>query len=784
MVREGVQPVCGCAPARAGRPAPPLAAQPSRQPSARARLLPQRQLDEQRVSEPSAKVDLPDQLVASNAVVSRPSHGLARLQVDGAVLKLVDPVPPTKLREPPLKPAIVPVASAGASSGPAVYEPLTGVTTTEPDEAVTGLDAPSATLDGKTVGRAIATTIAGSLMQGTRPSRLLGEEGRASFLANSLDGIWAIGEQAALGLIIEGKLPQHRVLGQQAVQVVAAAAQQEVDGLIADATQFGRDNGIRFLRNLEVAAGWSPGGRAGVEARSIDYLFQSVALDHTVFLQGALHTDLQDTTANLGLGYRYLLPDSDWMLGINAFYDRQFPIGHERMSLGLEASTSDFTLFANRYIGLSGWAEKNADLEERPLSGWDVGIAGLMPQMEDLRVSLSAFHWERETEKDKTGLKFMADYEVSPALQMGMTLAGDDDGNVQAGVRLTYQFGAAQFSGGEPIPSPWSDRRLAFVNRENVIHTESRDVPNDYAASFLASDVNTSNQTSLTLALSGAPLSSHYSFTITSSGGGQPVTSSGQVTESPQAIPGVDVSGLADGTLTLTIQVISKKGAVGPKVMAQIVKSTAAVSVSTSLATSTPANVSPLPFRIVFSRAVSGFDLSDIAVSNGTASNLQTADSITWTVDVTPSGQGAVELQIPAAVATGGDNPNGSSNPTTVIFDSEAPSGYSTSFLVAPIDDAGFEIGNAEVGASYSFTIGSSGGGTPVTGSGTVGSIQQQVTGLDLSGLGDGTLTLSVTLSDALGNTGAPVTATMVKDNGAPVIVSITPPAPGLFNDL
>ena len=734
-------------------------------------------------------MDRPRQAVASAASVSRRDsrrdRGTAqRKQSDGATLTLLDPGRPARSVEPSLKPAIVPVASANAGSGPAAFEPPTEVTTTRTDETVTGPDGSSATLDGRTVGRAVASTVVDYLTEGARPSRLLGQEGRGSLLANSLDGIWTIGEQAALGLIVEGKLPERRALERQAVQVLAAAAQQEVAGLAADAAQFGQDNGIRFLRNLEVTAGWAPGGRPGFEARSIDHLFQSVALDHTVFLQGEVRTDIEDTTVNLGIGYRYLLPDSDWMLGINAFYDRQFPIGHERMSLGLEASTSDFTLFANRYVGLSGWTEKTADLDERALSGWDVGIAGLLPRMEDLRVSLSAFRWERETAKDKTGIKFMADYEVSPALQMGMTLSGDDGGNLHAGVRLTYQLGAAAFSDGQTIPSPWSDRRLAFVNRENVIHTETRDVPDDYAVSFLASDVNASNQAALAAALAGAPLSSHYTFTITSSAGGQAVTGAGRVEESLQTIPGIDVSGLADGTLTLTIQVISKQGAVGPKVTAQIEKSTAAISVSTSLATPTPANVSPLPFRIVFSRAVSGFDLSDIAVSNGTASNLQTLDSISWTVDVTPSGQGAVELQIPAAVATGGENPNESSNPTTVIFDSEAPSGYSASFLVGPIDDAAFEIGNAELGASYSFTISSSGGGTPVTGSGTVGALQQQVTGLDLSGLGDGTLTLSVTLSDALENTGTPVTTTMAKDSSAPVIVSITPPAAGLFNDL
>jgi hypothetical protein len=752
-------------------------------------LLPQGQSNQQRVAEPSAKVDLPGQAVAFATAVIRRNRPRGqktaqRQQSDGAKLPLVEHARPASAVEPAQNPAIVPVASADAASDPAAFNPLTEAKTTRTDETVIGPDGSSATLDGRTVGRAVASTVIGYLSQGARPSRLLGQEGSGSLLATSLDGIWAIGEQAALGLIVEGKLPGPRALERQAVQMLAAAAQQEVAGLAADAAQFGQDNGIRFLRNLEVTAGWAPGDRPGIEARSIDHLFQSVALDHTVFLQGEVRTDFEDTTVNIGIGYRYLLPESDWMLGINAFYDRQFPIGHERMSLGLEASTSDFTLFANRYVGLSGWTEKTADLDERPLSGWDVGIAGVLPRMEDLRVSLSAFRWERETDKDRAGIKLMADYEVSPALQMGMTLSGDDGGNLHAGMRLTYQLGAAVFSDGQPIPSPWSDRRLAFVNRENVIQTETRDVPHDYAASFLARDVNTSNQTALAAALVGAPLSAHYSFTITSSAGGEPVTGSGRVEENPQTIPGIDVSGLADGTLTLTIQVISKQGAVGPKVTAQIEKSTALVSVSTALATPSPANVSPLPFRIVFSRAVSGFDLSDIAVSNGTASNLQTLDSISWTVDVNPSGQGAVELQIPAAVATGGDNPNESSNPTTVIFDSEAPSGYSASFLVRPIDDAAFEIGNAELGAAYSFTITSSGGGAPVTGSGTVGVIQQQVTGLDLSGLADGTLTLFVTLSDALENTGTPVTATMAKDSSAPVIVAITPPATGTFDEL
>ena len=699
-------------------------------------------------------------------------------------LVAVDPAgePPPEVDDP--FPMILPASSSSA-------EPLQDITSTMPEQPGTApgelgvaSDAMQGEIDGRTVRSAIASTALGAVAGRMRPSQLLGDAGSGTLLANTLDGFWGLGQQAALRLIVEGKAPDSREITNGAYQVVAAAANQQVSSLIDDATQFGQDNGIHFLRNLETQVEWFPGRRAHIEARTVDSLFESEALDHTLFLEAAIRSDFEDTTVNVGLGYRYLVPDSDWMLGVNAFYDREFPIGHERMSLGLEASTSDFTLFANRYMALSGWTERTTNIEERPLSGWDVGIAGQVPRLEDLRVSLSAFRWEQDTENDKTGLKLTADYDVSPALQLGATISADDSGDVQGGLRLTYQLGADHFGGIGAQSGSVNARRLAFVNRENIIRTETRDVPNDYTVQFLESDVNTSNQASLAFELAGAPRSASYSYTITSSGGGTPVAGSGRVEGDPQPSGSIDVSGLADGTLTLTLSVTSKQGAVGRPVTAQIAKATSAVSVTTEVATPGPINVIPIQFRIAFSRAVSGFDLSDVVVTNGTASNLQTADNITWTVDITPDGQGAVALQVPAAAATGGDNPTAASNPTTVIFDSEPPSGYGVSFMASPITAAVFALSAAEVGATFTYTITSSNGGTPVTGNGTVSSPQQQVTGLDLSGLVDGTLTLSLTLSDPLGNLGTPVTDTMAKDSSAPVIVAITPPATGTFDEL
>ena len=101
-----------------------------------------------------------------------------------------------------------------------------------------------------------------------------------------------------------------------------------------------------------------------------------------------------------------------------------------------------------------------------------------------------------------------------------------------------------------------------------------------------------------------------------------------------------------------------------------------------------------------------------------------------------------------------------------------APSGYTISAVPAALNattavDAGFEFSGADVGTTYHFSIASSGGGS-VTGSGNVTSAAQSISGINLSALGDGTLTYSVTLTDAAGNTGTAATATATLDRVAP----------------
>ena len=103
------------------------------------------------------------------------------------------------------------------------------------------------------------------------------------------------------------------------------------------------------------------------------------------------------------------------------------------------------------------------------------------------------------------------------------------------------------------------------------------------------------------------------------------------------------------------------------------------------------------------------------------------------------------------------------------ITDVTAPSGYAVNFITDPVNDsnqatAQFQITGAEVGANYNYTISSSGGAATITGNGSITTATQTVTA-DMTSLDYGTLTISLTLTDASSNTGIAATDTAVKSS-------------------
>ena len=111
----------------------------------------------------------------------------------------------------------------------------------------------------------------------------------------------------------------------------------------------------------------------------------------------------------------------------------------------------------------------------------------------------------------------------------------------------------------------------------------------------------------------------------------------------------------------------------------------------------------PFTATITFSEGVTGFDVSDIAVSNATLSGF-TGTGSTYTVLVTPTADGAVTLDVAAAVALDiANNSNTAASQLAVNFDSTVPtvaisgaSGFINSAFTATItfseDVTGFDV--------------------------------------------------------------------------------------------
>ena len=162
--------------------------------------------------------------------------------------------------------------------------------------------------------------------------------------------------------------------------------------------------------------------------------------------------------------------------------------------------------------------------------------------------------------------------------------------------------------------------------------------------------------------------------------------------------------------------------------------------------------------------------------NGGWAVDLATAMPSTGTLALDANGANAVSV-------TAQDVAGNVSAPATqtLVIDTTAPTA-TVRFEDDSIDAveqiaSAFVISDGEAGTAYSWTITSSGGGQ-LTGSGQLAAGTTRIGGLNLSGLGDGTLTVALSLTDTAGNRSQPLGASTQKltatvDKPAP----IPPPA-------
>lgn len=95
---------------------------------------------------------------------------------------------------------------------------------------------------------------------------------------------------------------------------------------------------------------------------------------------------------------------------------------------------------------------------------------------------------------------------------------------------------------------------------------------------------------------------------------------------------------------------------------------------------------------VQFDEAVEGFVEGELVLVNGAKSNFQSVDSDTYTLDITPDGNGDLTLNAGAGVATDlAGNPNTAASEVTIIYDDIAPSVTLTTTATNPTN-ASFEV--------------------------------------------------------------------------------------------
>ena len=243
----------------------------------------------------------------------------------------------------------------------------------------------------------------------------------------------------------------------------------------------------------------------------------------------------------------------------------------------------------------------------------------------------------------------------------------------------------------------------------------------------------------------------------------------------------VEVAPTSDGSVTVSVGAGAAVDAAGnPNAAVStalvIEYDSASPTVTVTTTASDPTNVSPIPVAIVFNEAVREFDLSDVAVVNGTASNL-TGGGTTYAVEVAPTSDGSVTVSVGAGAAVdAAGNPNAAVSTALVIeYDSASPTVTVTTTASDPTNVSPIPVAIVFNEAVREFDLSDvavvNGTASNLTGGGTTYAVEVAPTS-------DGSVTVSVGAGaavDAAGNPNAAVsTALVIEYDSASPTVTVT----------
>lgn len=270
----------------------------------------------------------------------------------------------------------------------------------------------------------------------------------------------------------------------RAISTVANIATQEAKG--------SNDKIPAWLRRTDISVEGIENGKPTWSIETVQPLYQTPSsLDHTLFFQGRWGRRAGDDTLNLGAGYRYLLENKSWLLGVNLFHDMEREANHRRWGFGAEAIGRYATVRANYYKPDSGAkivrVSDGITETEKALRGQDLELEVPVPYLPWVRFSASAYRWYAATSgvDDKMGDKFSLHGNLTRHLSFELSQLDDNYRRKENSFKLTYALGSplngvdANLMGGLKTALAFTARDLPKhtldkVKRENEIIVEKR----------------------------------------------------------------------------------------------------------------------------------------------------------------------------------------------------------------------------------------------------------------------------------------------------------------------
>ena len=236
------------------------------------------------------------------------------------------------------------------------------------------------------------------------------------------------------------------------------------------------------FRNLEIEITDLDGDDTRYSIFTVQPLYENLSAGRVTFFQGSIIALDDDETLNLGLGQRWLLNDGKAIAGLNIFYDNEWDVGHERMSIGGELLTSVGDIRVNSYKALTNGKTNDDGNEEKALDGMDMELALPLPYLPSTRIHAKAFEWEGEDgasdlEGDTISLRTALPYGFE--LEAGTT--SYDNSAKQDADFVSLTFNVARFHNQQYVAQPTlfsdkayqltdvTERRFEKVRRQNII---------------------------------------------------------------------------------------------------------------------------------------------------------------------------------------------------------------------------------------------------------------------------------------------------------------------------